>query len=116
MGFVPEHTYYFMQDANPTNSTVLCACLVKQNAAKLQTFQAFVNRSILQTRLNPNESAVEVILGTPLIDIVCQKISAKFLTNILQQRELFIKNEGTVTFVNIHRNILKTFYNKKTLT
>ena len=90
-----------------------------QNAAKLQTFQAFVNRSILQTRFNPNESAAEVILGTPPIDIVCQNISAKFLTKVLQQRdllsELFIKSEGTVTFVTIHRNILKTFYNKKNL-
>ena len=44
-----------------------------QNAAKLQTFQAFVNRCILQTRFNPNESAAEVLLGTPPIDIVCQK-------------------------------------------
>ena len=42
-----------------------------QNAAKLQTFQAFVNRSILQTSFNPNESAAEVIQGTPPIDIVC---------------------------------------------
>ena len=66
---------------------------------------------------NPNESAAEVILGTPPIDIVCQNTSAKFLTKVLQQRELllelFTKNEGTVTFVTIHRNILKTFYNKK---
>ena len=91
-----------------------------QNAAKLQTFQAFVNRSILQTMFIPNESAAKVILGTPPIDIVCQNIFAKFLTKVLQQRdllsELFIKNEGTVTFVTIHRNILKTFYNKRTLT
>ena len=66
-----------------------------QNAAKLQTFQAFVNRSILQTRFDPNKSAAEVILGTPPIDIVCQNISAKFLTKVQQQRdllsELFIK-------------------------
>ena len=90
-----------------------------QNAAKLQTFQAFVNRSILQTRFNPNERATEVTLVTPPIDIVCQKISPKFLTKVIQQRdlssELFIKNEGTLTFVTIHRNILKTFYNKKNL-
>ena len=67
-----------------------------QNATKLQTFQAFVIRSILQTKFNPNESAAEVILGTPPIDIVCQNISAKFLTKVLQQRdllsELFMKN------------------------
>ena len=59
-----------------------------QNAAKLQTFQSFVNRTILQTRFNPNESAAEVILGTPPIDNVCQNISAKFLTKVLQQRDL----------------------------
>ena len=88
-----------------------------QNAAKLQPFNAFVNRSILQTRFNPNERGAEAVLGTPTIDIVCQNISAKFLTKVLQQRdllsELFIKNEGTVTFVTFHRNVLKTFYKKK---
>ena len=90
-----------------------------QNAAKLQTFQVFVNRCILPTRFNPNENAAVVILGTPPINIVCKKISAKFLTKVQQQKTLlsepFIKNEGTVTFVTIHRNILKTFYNKKNL-
>ena len=88
-------------------------------AAKLQTFPAFGNRYILQTRFNPNKSASEVILGTRPIDSVCQNISAKFLTKVLQQKdllsELFIKTEGTVTFVTIHRNILKPFYNKKNL-
>ena len=118
MGTVPEHTISYRTLIPPT--LLYCAPVwLNQNAAKLQTFQAFINRNILQTRLTPNESAAKVILGTPPIDIVCQNISAKFLTKVLQQRdllsELFIKNEGTVSFVTIHRNILKTFYNKKNL-
>ena len=73
----------------------------------------------LQTRFYPNAIAAEVILGMPPIDIICQNISAKFLIKVLQLRdllsELIIQIERAVNFVTIHRNILKPFYNQKTL-
>ena len=92
LSFRPEKFNLF----TATATLLYCAPVwLNQNAAKLQSFQAFVDRCILQTRFNPNESAADVILGTPLFDTVCRNISAKFLAKVLQQRdlssELFIK-------------------------
>ena len=66
-----------------------CTVWSNQNAAKLQTFKAFVNRSILQTWFNPNENAAEVILGTPPIYSVCQKLFSEFVTKYYSRKTFY---------------------------
>ena len=88
-----------------------------QNTKKLESFQSFINRDILETRYYPNSIATEVLLGIPAIDIVVQNISAKFLTKVLQYhdhlRKRVIQQQNSLTVITTQRNIMKQFYNLK---
>ena len=54
-GSVPEHAYYFIQNADPTISTVLCACLVEPKCGKTANLLSFCQSKytsgFIQTRL-----------------------------------------------------------------
>ena len=88
-----------------------------QNTKKLESFQSFINRDILETRYYANSMATEVLLGIPSIDIVVQNMSAKFLTKVLQYhdhlRKRVIQQQNSLTFITTQRNMKKQFYNLK---
>ena len=88
-----------------------------QNTKKLESFQSFINRDILETKYYPYSIANEVLLGIPPIDIVVQNISAKFLTKVLQYHDYLrtrvIQQHKSLTFITTQRNRLKQFYNLK---
>ena len=86
---------------------------------KLNCFQGFILRNIMETTYNPNSKAAEVRLVLSPIDILCENISAKFMTNTLASTDklqrLIMKNEQRLKFVTTHCNLLKHFYNKRNL-
>ena len=88
-----------------------------QNIKKLESFQSFINRDVLETRYYPNSMATEVLLGIPPIDNVVQNISAKFLTKVLHYQDHLtkrvIQKQKSLTFITTQRNIMKQFYNLK---
>ena len=95
-----------------------CALVwANQNSKKLESFQSFINRGILETRYYPISMATEVLLGIPPIDIVVQNIPAKFLSKVLQNHDHLWKRvtqqQNPLTFITHQRNIMKQFYNLK---
>ena len=89
------------------------------NYTRLNNFQSFILRNIMETTLNPNSKAAEVLLGLPPIDILCENISAKFLTKALASTDklqrLILENQQHLKFVTTHCNCLKNFYNNRNL-
>ena len=118
MGSTETHPYSYVQKIDPTGLTISTHVWASQNNTKLTKFQHTITRNIMETRYNANSAAAEVLLGIPPIDILCQNISSKFLTKVLQSNDhmtnQIIENESDLAFLMGHRNTLRQFYGRKT--
>ena len=69
----------------------------------------------METTHNPNSEAAEVFFGLPRNDILCENISANFMTKALASTDklqrLILENKQRLKFVTTHCNCSKQFYN-----